>query len=614
MLPGRIPYKITATFFFIQLLAFETLYFKIGFLNFIKSTWDNVIVLSIALSTVLVSLFLSFVFFLNAFSSKPSSFIIYFTFFAISTFYEYGYQKALGKFATVDDVIVSMLATSEEKLYAISKSIDLIALIPCITFVLFFLISKKEENYLSLKKTMVFFLFLISFYFIPPFLREISYRHKLENIFHYNGTEKNSNLTSEIQIKMILQKMHDLDTEMPEYKISFPDISLGAFNSTFGGFLAERAASWLYSKLRRQNRMQIASPSTTKGLLPKNNIVLILDESVRGDHLSLNGYGRQTTEYLEELSQKGLLQNWGIAAAASTASQSSFEAIISGASPKQVEALGWQISTHLPSIFQYAKAMNYKVYFIEGQLREIYRGLNQKDLDYIDFFIALESLNDYKSNISAHPKEESVPWEIDIKIARITNQILKTSTGNFILVCKRGIHALYEDDYPSKETIWKPALSYDEETTRIVKIGFSEQNQTLHETTDTKINTYDNALRYNSTTFFRNLLEGIDLSSSPTIIVYTSDHGQRFDNPVPHGGKTRAEATVPLFILGNIPKAVDTKYKASHCNILPTLLDMMDYPEELRKLDYCPSLLKAKASDSKPRFFNPNLAESIPFD
>lgn len=40
----------------------------------------------------------------------------------------------------------------------------------------------------------------------------------------------------------------------------------------------------------------------------------------------------------------------------------------------------------------------------------------------------------------------------------------------------------------------------------------------------------------------------------------------------------------------------------------------MNYPENLRSFKYAVSLLKAKASNSQPRFFNPNLGTKIPFD
>jgi hypothetical protein len=54
--------------------------------------------------------------------------------------------------------------------------------------------------------------------------------------------------------------------------------------------------------------------------------------------------------------------------------------------------------------------------------------------------------------------------------------------------------------------------------------------------------------------------------------------------------------------------------RASHHDIFPTLLDLMNYPEEMREPRNSISLLKATAKDSQPRFFNPDLLEKVPFD
>jgi len=61
-------------------------------------------------------------------------------------------------------------------------------------------------------------------------------------------------------------------------------------------------------------------------------------------------------------------------------------------------------------------------------------------------------------------------------------------------------------------------------------------------------------------------------------------------------------------------RTVDTGFKASHANMFTTLLDLMNYPEELRKYPYAISLFKAKAADSRPRYFNPSLEKRVPFD
>jgi hypothetical protein len=58
----------------------------------------------------------------------------------------------------------------------------------------------------------------------------------------------------------------------------------------------------------------------------------------------------------------------------------------------------------------------------------------------------------------------------------------------------------------------------------------------------------------------------------------------------------------------------DVDFRASHHNIFSTLLDLMNYPVELRRPGYSISLLKATSKDSAPRYFNPGPGKKIRFD
>ena len=63
---------------------------------------------------------------------------------------------------------------------------------------------------------------------------------------------------------------------------------------------------------------------------------------------------------------------------------------------------------------------------------------------------------------------------------------------------------------------------------------------------------------------------------------------------------------MPLLVISNNLKElneVDTEFRASHANLFSTILDLMQFPESERKHNYAISLLKAKSSDSKPRFY-----------
>jgi len=63
---------------------------------------------------------------------------------------------------------------------------------------------------------------------------------------------------------------------------------------------------------------------------PLDSIIYVIDESVRGSNLSLNGYLRATTPFLQSLETRGLLKNLGICVAAGSFSHISNAYLITG--------------------------------------------------------------------------------------------------------------------------------------------------------------------------------------------------------------------------------------------------------------------------------------------
>lgn len=312
---------------------------------------------------------------------------------------------------------------------------------------------------------------------------------------------------------------------------------------------------------------------------PINNIVLIMDESLRGDHLSVNGYSRATSPYLEELAkQRELFHNWGIAVPGATCSNTSNGLMSIGA---PIEHGNLAIIYKHPTIFQYAKAMGYRTFYIDVQTSYLWNGINKNDLAYIDDWI--KSTKFGENNITS-----------DFLAAENLREILDGSTGNFIVVNKRGVHFLYENNYPPSAAVWTP--------TPVSPADYETKP-------DQTVNAYDNAILYNVNGFFTQLFpdpKKLNEYTKNTIYLYTSDHGETLyeeGSRVTHCTGTRQETRVPLIIFGKLPDQVDTAYRASHSNILPTMLDLMHTPAEARMYDYNLSLLKARAKDSKDRLF-----------
>ncbi len=535
---------ISALFSFF-LIFFEILSFNISYPFFIfhYSTRGNFTFTTVCNLSLLLSLLLFFFFTYITFSSSWRFKIIYFLVFAFAVSFEYGYQKAFKRFSGMQDLYTASVSTFDQKLTSTTEYFSFIALIPIFAYLTMLFVVKRKSDLFGLKSFLLIMVLFAGFY---------------------------------ICVWLATPKFFLVET--------FPTISVGNFSRTGVSYLQSR----YFDYLSRRENVENAFPSS---YVPPNNIVFVLDESVRGDHLSLNGYSRETTPYLKELFQQKLLFNWGITVSGATCSVQSHNTTIVGLKPDDIPYINDRMK-RFPTIFQYAKASNYKTYYLDGQ-KDIFWGGIPNDLKDIDVWLKVNEFHN----------ENSAIWEIDFNMAKRINKIITSSTGNFIFVYKRGNHNPYNLNYPQNATQWMPT---------------ENSYYALPEKQSELVNSYDNGLRFNLDTFFKFLVSDYKNIPNNTTIIYTSDHGDTLGEGGlnnPHCGDNLVEANVPLFMLGNRETTPDTNFKASHANIFATILDLMNYPESLRKYDYALSLLKAKASDSKERFYlKNNFSERIKFD
>jgi glucan phosphoethanolaminetransferase (alkaline phosphatase superfamily) len=489
------------------------------------------------------------------------------TLFSFALFVEYSYQNALGRFTTFYDVVAAVSATGDQRLDSISAYVSVVPLVPVFALVSMAFLVPMRRNSFGLKTfggiIAISCLFYVHLSYVKPSL--------------FNG--------------------------------EFPNVSFGYFCETASDFvLQDPIQQWTPIK-----RAEVRQPNLS--VTPSNNVILIFDESIRADHLSLNGYARDTTPFLKYLERQHLLLNWEPAAAAATSSHPSYDAFITGTQPDDLEHLSLRELNSRPTIFQYAKSMGYRTIVFDGQMMNYWGGAPD-DLNYIDEFDSLSVIDrpdrredwqtaDNKITDESQRKDGLKQWEIDERIAQMVNKIFSASTGNFIFVYKRGCHFPYEKNFPPEESVWKPVYHFKEQ----YEVPPSEQLQGV-------INAYDNSLKYNLDEFFKKLAPNYSQLPNNTVIVYTGDHGESFfeNGKAGHGGETVGEAEVPLFVLGVPNAGVDTSFRASHHNIFAALLDLMNYPTELRDLQYSISFLKARSTDSVPRFFNPGPGKKIRFD
>ena len=559
---------IASAAFVLFLCLFEALYLRTGFASIAE--WlrveSDAIVIAITVIYVSAAIYLSFLFVLAALSSSWPYKIIYFAVFAFGVVVEYSYSRAIGRFTNGFDVSVALSATTDQQYYAAGAFVAPSSLITILVLAgMMCMVGPKWKAAVgpgALAAVMIgIALFSIHLAFVNPVLFDR----------RFTGTSLSS-----------------LFLTSAEYFVYEP----------------------LSAPVSRE---AVAAPPAISQ--PLNNIVVIFDESVRGDHLSLNGYERRTTPFLEELEHKKLLANLGIAVSGATSSALSFETFISGGTADEIASKGFATSKGMPIIFQYAKAMGYRTHYVDGQRTDYWWSSGEADSQFLDNFISSRELAGPNWEHEKYIDRGAIdrvgsdtrldPWELDAKIAETVKEIYSGSTGNFIFVYKRGTHIPYQNAYPENETTWKPAYNWDD----YYEIPGADKVAAV-------INSYDNSIRYNVDGFFRSLATDYSNLPNNTVIAYTSDHGESLyaQGAAGHGGSSREEAMVPMFLIGLKDRPLDPSYKASHANLFTSLLDLMQYPEEMRKHSYAVSLFKARGSDSTKRFFNPNAQGKVPFD
>ncbi len=531
-------YFLISLFFTAGLIGFEFFLFpkyyeSFNTINFLQSGVYMKVLKTFALA---VPSFLVSVFFVYAALISPYKYrFLYFTLFCLGVLTEYGYQDAFNRFSNSEDAANALFAAdSRIMLNSMSGYFDNFAILPCLAFALLLIFIKPIQTK-GLKNFLLILSLFVGFFSLTAY-------------FTTNY---------------------------------FPSASLNAFYRTVIGF----PVRWYIGSLTQPAlivfyntpRQKVSFESQRE---PGNNIVFIVDESMRGDHLSLNGYARQTTPFLEQLNQNGLIKNWGIAVSGATCSINSNNLLLTGVDElPDIKGNIYQF----PTVFQYAKAMGYKNFYFDGQLSYRWNG---KSTD----------VEDFGKWVTSDDLQQQNWYENDAEIARRVKEIVGNSTGNFIWINKFGVHPPYFDSYPNAASVWLPI---PQKNAKFSLLAGKIKPEEL-------VNNYDNAILYNSQSFFTNLLE--DGLAKNTFYVYTSDHGQNLGEngkTLSHCSNTKNEANVPLFIVADprIMPNVDTTFKASHSNIFPTLLDLMNFPVTERQQKYSLSLFNAGGADSKSRFY-----------
>lgn len=238
-------------------------------------------------------------------------------------------------------------------------------------------------------------------------------------------------------------------------------------------------------------------------------IVLVMGESLTPNHMSLYGYGRKTTPFLEELAgDPGFVHRKGYSAANATrASLPMFYTL--QYHPLDENRLRRQDS----NLFLLAKQHGFKTWYLSAQNSNCLNGVNLGAIDVM---------------ITADTRPELFEREKDEGLLQLVREV-PPGGKNFIVVHQRNVHLPYQTNIEHR-----PAFQ-----------RFPTEELPFEEST---INAYDNAVLY-ADFLYRQLLQELrQRMDGPLYVFLTSDHGENLgDNG--HWGHDRLDlvsSVVPI--------------------------------------------------------------------
>ncbi len=311
------------------------------------------------------------------------------------------------------------------------------------------------------------------------------------------------------------------------------------------------------------------------GLAFEGDLIIVMDESIRGDFLDFNNRAGVSTTLLNKRTTN--MVNFGIASSATNCSDTSNLSLRRGVTRNNYLS----DKDNNPSVWQFAKNAGYRTVYLDAQLTDGQLGnhMTNNEKTHIDMFNQIT-------------RGRAPIMEKDNILAQQLNKLLNNDTREFIYINKMGAHFPYEGKYPRETAVYAPVMD-----NVIFNKSYPEAGELPHPDDYSKlmrlkfINSYKNALSWNISQFFTTL-NSVN-KTHPYVLIYTSDHGQSFHDDGREGYGTHCsikdtdpeEGIVPLLVFSNDSKQLArfkqaqslNKDSVSHFNITPTLHDLMGY-------------------------------------
>lgn len=256
-----------------------------------------------------------------------------------------------------------------------------------------------------------------------------------------------------------------------------------------------------------------------------DNIVVILGESLTPHHMSLFGYQKPTTSYLDTLkTDPRFYHTIGLSSGVSTDISVAF---LLNMGYGDVGSLKAAKGEHC--LFKLAKRADFSTHFLSTQSSE--------QLRYIAPYLCSAYLDDYRSLESISPSTLNHQAAIDREILPKFDDLLNAGDKKFIMLHQRGSHSPW-------------ALRFSPEAAKFKSEG-----------PDQRVTDYDNSV-VEFDLFWKEFVTILSKKKSKTLVIYLSDHGESLgeNNRYGHGFLQPHAFEIPILMMSfnqDLPKRVN---------------------------------------------------------
>ncbi len=258
--------------------------------------------------------------------------------------------------------------------------------------------------------------------------------------------------------------------------------TLNSYSLYFGVLLPERLLGTRVKKeFRAYDIREIQNPPSPL------TIVLVMGESLTPNHMSLFGYKRPTTPFLDTLvGNPAFVYGKGFAAANATRSSLPMFYTVQY-HPLDEKGLQRQDA----NLFQLAKKHGFATHYLSAQNSNCLNGVNISSIDRM---------------ITSEVRPELFERQKDEGLLELLREI-RPAQRNFIVVHQRSIHLPYKTNTDHRPELQKYPVS---------GLEFKQAN----------INAYDNAVHYTDYLYQEVVREVDKITDGPVYFFITSDHGE----------------------------------------------------------------------------------------